>query len=347
MLNIVKIDSLKLRIPRSQVSYIDETFCEEYKKIYINSGLIEEHINLDKHKVHKVNGITTRIGLAHFVEGQTSSEQIFIQVNAKQLRSRYLEGINLDTIKDIYEYIINLGVVYVDFQTFLNAQVSDVDICYDTLVTPKTMIEANQAIYKRVNPLLYKYVGKPFRQKENIGLQFNLRDKATPSKPYVKIYHKTTELNSKSEEFTKAYLKDIDYQDIGRIEYTIKNSKHKKYLDLNLHTMKHLLEIEPSTLENVLFSGVICYLEKKAVMRKFSDLSPTDRLILYFINKYIHAGADKTAIYAALNIYEIPQERSRMKKKLTQLIEQVDDKERLVANKETMDFLRILRLDLE
>ena len=35
-----------------------------------------------------------------------------------------------------------------------------------------------------------------------------------------------------------------------------------------------------------------------------------------------------------------------MKKKLTQLLENVDDKQRLIANKESMQMLRVLRLDI-
>lgn len=346
MLNTLKIDSLKLRIPRYKVSYVDETFAEEYQKVFIKTGMIEEHVNLDKHKVDVTKGISTRIAVFHSLQGGKAEEQIVIQCNAKQLKQKYFQGITKKTIKDIYSYIINLHIIYVDFETFLDAYVSDIDLCYDVKVTPKAMIEANQEIYRNIKHDCFKYVGKPFRKQTNIGLQFNSREKATPSKPYCKLYHKTTELLYNSNEFAEAFLQGQDYSDIGRIEFCIKNAKHKKYLKLNFQTMRDLLAIDKGTLENVLFSGVLCYVEQKTIMREYKDISPTDRMILYFVNKYVEKGADKQAIFSVLNIYENPQERSRMKKKITQLVEQVDDQERLVANKETMDFLRILKLDL-
>lgn len=346
MLNTVKIDSLKLRIPRHKVSYVDETFASEYQKIFIETGVIEDHVNLDKHKVNVTFGISSRIAVFHSLQGGMAEEQIVIQCNAKQLKEKYFEGITKNTVKELYEYIISLHIIYVDFDTFLDAYVSDIDICWDTIVPPKNMIEANQEIFSNIKPSHYKFVGKPFRKQTNIGIQFNTREKATPSKPYCKIYHKTIELMYNSFEFAEKFLKGQDYQDIGRIEYCIKNSKHKKHLKLNFQTMRELLEIDNKKLEDILFSGVISYVETKNIMKEYKDLSPTDRLILYFINKNIEKGADKTALYQALNQFEIPNERSRMKKKLTDLIEKVDDQERLVSNAETMSFLRLLKLDL-
>jgi hypothetical protein len=354
-LELAKIDSLKLRIPRHKVSYVDSTFAQEYKKIFVDTGEIgtkknpktgefEEHINLDKHKVDVTKGISSRIAVFHSLQGGQAEEQIVIQCNSKQLKHRYFEGITWQTIKDLYEYIIGLNIIYVDYRTFLNAYVSDIDFAYDVKVSKGAMMEANQEIYRNVLPSCHKFVGKPFRKQSNIGIQFNVRDKATPSRPYVKIYHKTTEFETHSNEFAEAFLKGQDYSDIGRLEFTLKNTKHRKHLDIHITTMKDLLDLPQETMQNVCFSGIGNYLFKKEIMREFKDLSPTDRLILHFINKDIEHGADKQSIYAVLHSFDNPQERSRMKKKLTQLLEQVQDGEKLVANAETMNFLRALKL---
>ncbi len=346
MLEVIKIDSLKLRIPLYKVTFVDSTFAEKYQKIYVETGELDENINLDKHKVDITNGITTRIAVIHCIRGTFGEEQLEIQCNAKQLGHKYFDGISQNTIRDIYDYIINLKIIYVSFKDFLNAYVSDIDFCYDVKVTPKAMIEANTEIYRNIKINYYKYVSKPFRKiKGNVGMQFNTREKATPAKPYIKIYHKTLELESKSNIFAETYLQGQDWKDIGRLEYTLKNSKHKKYLDLHFYTLEELLQLDTNILENIIFSGILQYIVKKTILREYSDLSPTDRLLLHYINRLVEKGADKQSIYSALHIFEIPQERSRMKKKLKQLVENVDDKERMVANKETMDFLRKLRLD--
>ena len=89
MLNFPKIDSLKLRIPRHLVEYIDPTFCEEYQRIYINTGMIEDTVSLEKHKVSLVNGISTRIAVMFLLEGGMTKEYIIIQANSKQLKKKY------------------------------------------------------------------------------------------------------------------------------------------------------------------------------------------------------------------------------------------------------------------
>jgi hypothetical protein len=82
------------------------------------------------------------------------------------------------------------------------------------------------------------------------------------------------------------------------------------------------------------------------IMREYKDISPTDRMLLECFNRLISRGSDKQNLYTILNIYDIPQEKSRMKKKLTDLLENIDDKERLISNRESMEMLRLLRLDL-
>lgn len=346
MLEKIKIDSFKLRIPSANVKIIDTKFASKYQKIYTETGEIDEHINLDKHKVNIEKGITTRIGIVHSMDAQGGGEYVVFQINAKQLKRRYFEGINRRNIKIIYKYLMSFNLVHVDYKVFLDGLISDIDLCLDFNITREAMVETNQKIYESILPHCYKYVSKPFRRKDNTGLQFNDRSKATPSKPYCKIYHKTTELETKSEEFASAFLKDIDYQDLGRFEFTIKNSDHKRYLKLGYQSLDDFLKIQYKRLEAFFFTGIKSYTMPNEIIREYKDLSPTDRLLLEFINRLIARGSDKHNIYTALNIFEVPQEKSRMKKKLFNLLERVDDKHRLIANAESMQMMRILRLDL-
>jgi hypothetical protein len=341
----IKIDSFKLRVPRINVELVDSKFTKKFQKLY-ETGEIDEHIGLDNNKVKTENGITSRIGIVHSMDTDGGSEYVMFQINAKQLKKKYFEGINRNNIKIIYEYLMSFKIVYLDYSVFLDGLISDIDICFDYKITRKGMQETNQKIYESILPHCAKYVGKPFGRKNNTGLQFNDRAKATPSKPYCKIYHKTTELESKSEEFAKAYLKNIDYQNIGRFEYTIKNSKHKRYLNLKYQTLDDFLKIQHRTLERFFFNGIKSYTISQEIIREYQDLSPAKRLMLELINKLISRGSDKQSIYTVLNVFDIPQEKSRMKKLLTQLLENIDDNHQLIANKESMQMLRVLRLDL-
>jgi hypothetical protein len=346
MLEKIKIDSFKLRIPRVSVQFIDSKFSSKYQKLYTETGEIDDYVNLDKNKVDITNGITTRIGVIHSMNSDGGSEYVAFQINAKQLKERYFEGITRSTIPLIYKYFMDLKIVHCKYSDFLNGLISDIDLAFDFPVTRESMKETNQRIYEKLLPYCYKYVSKPFAKKDNTGLQFNDRSKATPSKPYCKIYHKTTELESKSLEFAEAYLKEINYSDLGRFEYTIKNSAHKKYLKLKYQSLDEFLKIPQKRLEHFFFNGIKSYTMAQTIMREYKEISPTDRMLLECFNRLISRGSDKQNLYTILNVFDIPQEKSRMKKKLVDLLENIDDKERLVSNRESMEMLRVLRLDL-
>lgn len=340
MLKQSSIDSLKLRLPREMVRIVDSSFAEEYKKIYLNTGLIDETVSLDKHKVKIENGITSRIGIGYFQQGKDQVEQIIIQANAKQLESNYFHGINKNTVEQLYDYIMRLNIIDIPFDLFLRAAASDTDLAYDVFATPKKLIKANQIYYSMVLPKLQRYVSKPFRQKTNVGLQFNTRPKATANKPFVKIYHKGLELAFKSTEFSTTYLKEIDFQNLGRLEYTIKNSRHKKALNVQYTTLEDLLEVPQEKLNEIVKSGIPKYIHDTKFMSSPRNISSTERMLLYFIEKYINLGADKQEVYRVLDICKTRQERYRMNKKLDELLTQVDNSDRMLKNKGVMDILR-------
>ena len=346
MLEKIKIDSFKLRIPRRNVDFIDSKFAGKYQKIFTETGEIDEHINLDKHKVNIENGISTRIGVIHSMDSQGGGEYIVFQINAKQLKQRYFEGINRKNIKHIYDYLMSFKLVHCSYKIFLDGLISDIDLCFDFSITRESMAETNQKIYENILPHCYKYDSKPFRKKTNTGLQFNDRAKATPSRPYCKIYHKSTELETKSLEFAKAYLMDQDCTNIGRFEYTLKNADHKRYLKISFQSLDDFLKIQYKRLESFFFDGIKSYTMAKEIERDYKDVSPTDRIILECMNRLINRGSDKQNLYSILEIFDVPQEKSRMKKKLTNLLEKVNDKNQLIANQETMQMLRVLRLDI-
>ena len=74
------------------------------------------------------------------------------------------------------------------------------------------------------------------------GVQFGIRSQSTIGYPFLKIYNKTLELETKSKDFANTYLNGIDYSNRIRAEMTIKNSNH----------VKRILGDSKNTLSNVL-----------------------------------------------------------------------------------------------
>lgn len=349
-LNLAKIDSFKLRFPISWVSIVNNSFNAEYQKIFLNTGEIEPFVNLDKHKVHSKNGITFSCGIAHYQNGTERTEYIYLKITAKMLQHRYFLGISKSTIKTLYDYVMSLKIIDINYNLFLKGLVSDVDICFDYSCKVEVMQKINNEIYRIILPSKYRLVGKPFARKNNTGLQFNVREKATPKSPYFKIYHKTIELTNKSEEFAIQYLKPDQYQELGRVEYTIKNSRHKKALGIKFATLDELLEISQKRFKQIIHTGIPMYtLPKKSKnlnKKAHKELGPKDALLHGFLKVMIEKGFDKTDIYSTLNLFKYDRlKKYRMKKIIDNLIDNVDDKKTLIENAEVRAVLKLLKLD--
>lgn len=350
----IKVDSLKIRIPVEDVKIVSSTFLEKFQKLYV-TGEIAEDISLESHKTDITNGITARIGLVCCRVGKDESKEfIYIQANSKMLKSRYLEGITLDTIYLIYTYIIDLKVIEFDFEQFLNAYVSDIDFAYDVNVSPENMIVMNQKIFSKVHQDKLKYVDKPFRKDSNIGLQFNRREKATPSLPFIKIYHKGIEFEHHSKEFYDSFMKGIDLKNYGRLEYTLKNAKHQKHLGISIKTLRQLLEIDKMMIENIVLRGIPeCYVESRIVIRDYGKITPVNKVLIFYMESLIKQGYDKQDLFAVLRLFDgkdsaSRRDASRIKNLLNTLFETMENgnKKQAIKNKEINDVLRVLKIDL-
>lgn len=356
----IKIDSLKLTFPRNSVQIIDEKFAQEYQKIYINTGEIDtESVSLDKHKVEQIKGISSRIALGQWVMGDNINEVLFLQINAKMCRELYFDGINWNNWKLVYNHIMQQRVIYMDERTFLNGMVTDIDFAFDFKATPKELSEVITMLYSKVLPERHKFVSAPFRQKTNVGIQFNKREKATPSKPFIKIYHKGLELQYKSEEFGRTFLtgqkfkevykkknQDVpDWKNTSRLEVTLKNSRDKKYHGLNqLKDMKDLLDLSDKEREKIVFSGLPKYLNRASKIHITDEVSPTDRYIIWMIDLLMKHGYGKAALFQGLDIFEDKQQKHRIRKKLEKIVDAVPDQNKLESNRRIDNILLQLKV---
>lgn len=353
-LDEITIDSLKLTFPRNAVQIIDGKFTKEYKKIYLETGEIdEEHINLDKHKVEKIKGISSRIGLGLWQMGQHQNEVLFVQVNAKMLREYYFEGIRWDNWRLVYNHIINQGIIYMDEQTFLSGMVSDIDFAKQRICEPELFRDFITQVYARVLPDRHMFVSKPFRQQTNMGIMFNKREKATPSRPFAKFYHKGLELLYKSEEFARHFLntekyqalKGVDFRNFARLEVTLKNSSHKQYHALqDVRDMKNLLDLQgekedkkkgirkQERLSQFFDTAVPKYLNRLDRVKYSDELAPTEQYISWLFNLLADRGYGKSAFYAGLEIFEDKQKRHRMKKKIEKILKDMPHNELIEKN---------------
>lgn len=304
--NTIKIDSLKVLIPLSDCQIVSPTFMQQWQKLYHGELLDEnEPIKfLESSKVSDVNGVKTKIAVVRrkmdFTDKTSEGlEYVCILVNSKMLKGKYFEGINFQNIADVYSYIIALKVVYFPMEIFMSAYYTDVDFCIDFEITPENFALFTKEVKARILPENMHYV-KSFATAENIGLQINNREQATPTKPFVKFYHKSTELLNNSKVFFDAYLQSCKSEilkGIGRMEITLKNSKFKKHYKYEIgKTFAELLSV-PLEQTTAMFNAYLPnYTTKAKKAMKTNNLTPYQIRELGYIRKLVQYGESKQQI---------------------------------------------------
>ncbi len=122
-------------------------------------------------------GITLRIAQVSRVVGVGANEMRFvIQVNSKMLKGRYFEGMTLDNIRLIYDYIIGHNIIEFSYEDFLEGFVYDADLCYDAEAKPEVFSKMLSRLHRSINPNKWRKVNLFNKSATNMGIEFGKRD---------------------------------------------------------------------------------------------------------------------------------------------------------------------------
>ena len=336
------IDSLSIMLPFHQCSIIDKRL--ENLPMLFYPDIVDQNDNPYTDGVYLSNqpiiiayhGIKLRFSLVSLPnpDDRTKSDRfISITLNAKLLKERYFEGISKDNLLRLYNQIIDFDVIQFSFESFKNAKCNDVDICYNVYVPSlKHFIEAIKLCQQDAGEKS-KYL-KPFidTAKGNYGLNFNQRQFAKPSLPFIKLYNKEFELLNKSADFWNIYLfKHFGSQirNLTRVEATIKNYAHKRRLNKYgiipmFKTLDELLEIDKQSLVDFIVFSKSSYIGKWFKM-KSPNLSPQDHIIFELIQKCILNGASTSELLDVAETFKGTSDqttrnaKTRIRKKIKQL----------------------------
>ena len=343
--NTPKIDSFTLLIPLEKVDVVSSTFLESYKKIY-ETGEIEDDESFynsyakTENKARKTFLKYKKVN--RLFNGELRSF-IQIMITSKLLCSSYFDGINKYNIRTIFNYILDDGIIEFSYKTFFESYVTDIDICKDYKVSLEEFTALKEMLYNNVLVTKNKVVeGKAINAKEVFGILFNERHKATPSKPFAKLYFKTAELkSSKTLPFTNAnlskYIEDIT-AGIGRFEVTIKNSKHKEKLELQkVKTLENLIDLTTEELDKAHSSIVKEYYENDFKVKKeaSNDLTPTEYIQQGFLNRIYKLQPSITAeelVFDCTREISDKHKKARVKKAVLEAIEVNQNKKSILDN---------------
>ena len=292
LFNTPKIDSFSLLIPfeedNKDALIVSSTFNEPYQKVYY-TGETEEDINF-YNNYEKVNDLDTCTFVKYKVVRRlwNGENKSFIQVmlTSKLLLNDYFTGINKNNIDLILDRINKDEVIKLDKNTLLNSYVVDIDLCKDYEVNKDQFIELKQQLISLVIDSKKSLLNsKRINSNDMFGIQYNERHKATPAKPFAKLYFKTAELINKSKDF---YIKNLQHHSeqinkgIARFEVTIKASQHKKKLGIeNVKTLFELLNLDVNEL-NRIYNSIVneYYTASNKIKNTNTEKMSTSNLII-------------------------------------------------------------------
>jgi len=307
------IDSFKFQISTTFIQFTEAgktALLDERTTLNTVTGEIDE--DEFKRISYRISdqGISSRLFVRTQKIGFDKSQKqeiLEILINSKLLKGDYLKGISKDTIQTVFAYIIALGLIKMDFSTFLkHGNIVDIDIKSDLYNMDKTV---SKYFLKQINKLASNK-GNLTAKKDNLGLQFGFRknNNNINSSPFLKFYHKHLELISNSKEFTESFLnKSIlnETKKILRFETTIKNNHHFKKLlkqikienlNNNLEDVLSLSEEQLFQIQKIILKKHVNFYDKKDPSSinkdEYQNLDYIEKAILQTIEYNIQKGYD-------------------------------------------------------
>lgn len=324
----IAVDSLKLRIPILRVKVIDSLFALEHfiitdKQTGETFDSQETEFEFKKHcKTIEESGIKTR----YAVEKQqtsfnTTEEFLIILLNAKILKEAYFQGITFSNIADIHKSLIGHNIVDFPIDYLLQAEVTDCDFKRDIIFQGDYM-KMFKVLYMQTRETRQSERGaRLFDQKGNQGIQWSKRETTQFKRsPYLKLYHKETELSNRSFAFKEAFLASKDCKNRIRIEATVKNKKHFRALfGENFDTsLNNVLRLSNDQKEKIIQTAVKAHIQPIAKKCEVPKTMKDADIILYNAVSFIMEKGLSFELVKDLLIHGI-ESRSQVSKKKKQL----------------------------
>jgi len=318
------IDSLKIRISIEKVKILNEAINGSWLIVNNITGEVLEKKYKEKASFVNDSGIHLRFLIEkQFINRERAETFLTILITSKVLKQDYFSGINKDTVKNVYQYLMESNQVYFTYKDFLEGNLTDVDFKYDVKGNINLYIQAVRELVKKTDLM------RVYDIKVNKGIQFSNRETTSiADKPFLKIYSKDLDLFNHSKEFYTSFIKDTKSDNVDsliRFEFTIKNKKHFKKFGVNDTSLKSVLSLSKGKKEKmykaILENYIDLYKVKPIVIRE--RLSPNDKVIISLMDAVSQTGKVTFDELIKICTHSITEKsvKSRKKRELTSLFE--------------------------
>lgn len=293
----IEVDSLRLRIPLSRV---EDCKIQDILNPHIEVSELTGEVGKVKNKGHRIRISDTSVIHVDIKKVKDSAnkppiECLIILINSKHLGANYFQGITKNNLDTIYNELQASGLFKFSRETFLLSRCTDVDLKFDQYLTRAERIELVKSFYQSVLPKRTDSVKAFIPRTENnneVGLQFNYRERATNAKPFVKIYSKGAEAIAKDTQsvdngetpFFDTYFNVKDLENICRIECTVKGNSMAKAIGIKSMRLGDIMfwtdEVKKVIFQHMLGKYMTIEMLKANAKPKQTKITPAE--IMYF-----------------------------------------------------------------
>ncbi len=346
ILHSIEVDSLKLSFelnhyePLNQIKILDTRLGTEYRKITIDGEEMDEKLYKENARQYGADKAPIYMSLVARQDLATKEVKTYlvILINSKHLGAHYFKGIKRHNVGNIYDAIIATKAVRMDYSIFMQGKVTDCDFKMDYQMEFHEWIKLNEFARKRTKLHTRSDSGYTrFPKKDNgidrenykmYGTQWSFRTTTSfATAPYIKMYHKGLEAEHRSSEFFSSYEFEgygntvIDYSDIVRTEYTIKNKKHFKQAgmvkDDQDNTLENILNFNYETKLSALIDGFAAHWKKeKARITQVTGLKGVQLMLAALIDDQVKQGGKSKSELRDTALSLLPKKNQERYKKL-------------------------------
>lgn len=272
----ITLDSFKIRIPINEVTSLSDNLNGQWRWVNRITEAEKEDEYKSRAYSHNENGINIRISRElQMTATQKMEDYLTILVTSKTLKDRYLEGITKSNVHLVYDYIQGLNLCTFSLESFLNGHLTDVDFKRDFVNVMGLDLVDNLSL--KSHAVTYGRACTVFRSKNNQGIQWSERKtERYKTAPYLKIYSKEHDMDSKSRDFRERYLPDVNLHHLWRIETTVKNKTHFRQLGVHTTTLKAIMDLDQDHLENILRRAAQVHLKPMNRIYSSDGIKPDD-----------------------------------------------------------------------
>lgn len=322
------IDSFKYRIEIEKVEIINRNLLDCLITQTINSAT-GEIINSNELKLNSLKAQFDFYHIHFAINNIFGKRYLVILINSKLLEKDYLNGISMSNIEIIYNRIISANVINISFQDFLSkGLVSDVDIKKDFELSTVDFINVIQELENKTKPhKKSKYGCNKFTKENNLGIEWNKRENATATRPFLKLYHKEVEAkHGTNREYFYNHIQLESVKNVVRCEATIKTAKELRIHGIEQNTLLALLKVPEEKLSQIINYAIDLNLEpriKRSEIKNKSEFKPIETVIFAHITNMISNQniSFQNALEYTLNHFTDKQSKYRMKKQITLIYE--------------------------